>query len=384
VGDRERIIAAMPDALMITSSFLPGRGGIESYLGELCALLAPRVAVMAPGERDGEPLPHDLPYATVAGPGNMMRPSASLAHTVATVAAEMGTDRIVFGTPWPLALLGPRLARLGLRYASLAFGAELFVPAAIPYLKKRFTGSLAQADLLLPMSDATKQRLKSLIEASGHPLPPIEVMRARVDLGRFNPSVPTNDVRAWLGLSGDARIVLCFGRLFKRKGVHRVIAIMEELTDSHPDVVLVVAGTGPQEARLRRQATRQGGRVVFTGRVSEEQTPSLYAAADVFALPVADRWFGLETEGLGIVLLEAAACGTPCVSGRSGGTVEAVVHGETGLVIDATDNRGLVTALNRLLGSPEEARRMGRAGRALVAYRYPPDHVPPSLLRWLA
>jgi len=374
----------MPDALMITSSFLPGRGGIESYLGELCTLLAPRVAVMAPGARDGKTLPHGLTYTTVAGPGNMMRPSASLAHSVARVAAEMGTDRVLFGTPWPLALLGPRLARLGLRYASLAFGAELFVPAAVPFLRKRFIDSLAQADLLLPMSHATERRLKSLIEANGNPLPTIEVMRARVDLERFNPSVPTAHVRSWLGLDEDARLVLCLGRLVKRKGVHRVIAIMEDLISSHPDVALIVAGTGPREARLRRQAARQGGRVVFTGRVSAEQTPSLYAAADVFALPVADRWFGLETEGLGIVLLEAAACGTPCVTGRSGGTVEAAVHGATGLVIDATDNRALISALSRLLDDPEEARRMGRDGRALVARRYPPDHVPPSLLRWLA
>lgn len=373
----------MPDALMITSSFLPGRGGIESYLAELCTLLAPRVAVMAPGARDGKPLSHDLPYTTVAGPGHMMRPSASLARSVAMVAAEMGTDRVLLGTPWPLALLGPRLASLGLRYASLAFGAELFVPAAVPFLRKRFIDSLAHAELLLPMSDATKRRLESLIEAKGNPLPTIEVMRARVDLDRFNTSVPTAHVRAGLGLDDSAQIVLSFGRLVKRKGVHRLIAIMEELTRSHPNVVLVVAGTGPQEARLRRQSARQGGRVVFTGRVAEEQTPSLYAAADVFALPVTDRWFGLETEGLGIVLLEAAACGTPCVSGRSGGTVEAVVDGETGLIIDAAETRQLVAALSRLLGSPEEARRMGRAGRALVSRRYPPTHVPGALLRWL-
>jgi phosphatidyl-myo-inositol dimannoside synthase len=369
---------------MITSSFLPGRGGIESYLTELCTLLAPRVAVMAPGARDGKPLPHDLPYKTVAGPGSMMRPSARLAHTVARVAAEMGTDRILFGTPWPLALLGPRLACLGLRYASLAFGAELFVPASIPYLKKRFTGSLAQAELLLPMSEATEHRLRSLIGNNGKTLPDIEVMRARVDLERFNPSVPTAHVRSGLGLEDGSRIVLCFGRLVKRKGVHRVIAIMENLSASYPDVVLVVAGTGPQEARLRRQAARQRGRVVFTGRVSEDQAPSLYAAADVFALPVADRWFGLETEGLGIVLLEAAASGTPCVTGRSGGTVEAVVHGETGLVVDATDDVELVSALSRLLGSPEEAQRMGLDGRALVSRRYSPTHVPAALLRWLA
>ncbi len=369
---------------MITSSFLPGRGGIESYLAELCTLLAPRIAVMAPGARDGKRLPHNLSYPTVAGPGRMLRPSASLAHTVATVAGEMGTDRILFGTPWPLALLGPRLTRLGLRYASLAFGAELFVPAAVPYLKRRFIGSLGRADLLLPMSEATEHRLRSLIEANGTPPPTIEVMRARVDLERFSPSVPTAHVRSWLGLEEGAQMVLCFGRLVKRKGVDRLITVMEELSRSHPRVALVVAGTGPQEARLKRLAARQGGRVVFTGRVPAEESPSLYAAADIFALPVADRWFGLETEGLGIVLLEAAACGTPCVSGRSGGTVEAVINGETGLLIDATDHGQLMAALSRLLSSPEEAQSMGQNGRALVTHRYPPAHIPGELLHWLA
>jgi phosphatidylinositol alpha-1,6-mannosyltransferase len=372
----------MPDALMVTSSFLPGRGGIESYLAELCALLAPRLAVMAPGSRDGKPLPHDLPYETVEGPGHMMRPSASLARSAATVAADLGTDRILFGTPWPLGLLGPRLTRLGLRYASVAFGAELFVPSAVPLLRKRLVRALAKADLLLPMSDATESRLRSLL-AGEVDQPAIEVMRARVNLERFHPSVPIAEVRGRLGLAEDAKIVLCFGRLVKRKGVHRLIAAMAEVIATCPTAVLVVAGTGPQEARLKHQAERQQAPVVFTGRVSEEETPSLYAAADVFALAVADRWFGLDTEGLGIVLLEAAACGTPCVTGRSGGTVEAVVQGETGFIIDATETRDLVHALSRLLHSPEEAARMGRAGREFVARRYPPDHVPEALLRWL-
>jgi phosphatidyl-myo-inositol dimannoside synthase len=374
----------MPDALMITSSFLPGRGGIESYLAELCALLAPRLAVMAPESRDGKPLPHDLPYETVEGPGRMMSPSASLARSVATAAAELGTDRILFGTPWPLGLLGPRLTRLGLRYASTAFGAELFVPSAVPLLRKRLVRALAKADLLLPMSDATEARLRSLLAGHGGVQPAIEVMRARVNLERFHPSVPVAEVRARLGLAQDAKIVLCFGRLVKRKGVHRLIAAMEEVVAACPTAVLVVAGSGPQEARLKHQAGRQQAPVVFTGRVDEQETPSLYAASDVFALAVADRWFGLDTEGLGIVLLEAAACGTPCVTGRSGGTVEAVVEGETGFIIDATERRELVLALRRLLDSPEDAARMGRAGREFVARRYAPDHVPEALLRWLA
>src|SRR3990170_5956912 len=107
----------MPDALLVTSSFLPGHGGIESYLAELCALLRPRLAVMAPASRDGKPLPGELGYDTIPGPGGMLWPRPPTAQAIAENAARLGTDRILFGTPWPLALLGPRLKRRGFRYA---------------------------------------------------------------------------------------------------------------------------------------------------------------------------------------------------------------------------------------------------------------------------
>lgn len=174
----ERIIAAMPDALMITSSFLPGRGGIESYLGELCTLLAPGLRSWPRGARRQAAAART--YLHNRGGTGEHDETIGLAGPLCSQCGRRNghrscpiRDSVAAGA------VGPRLARLGLRYASLAFGAELFVPAAVPYLRKRFIDSLAQADLLLPMSDATERRLKSLIEANGNPLPTIEVMRAR-------------------------------------------------------------------------------------------------------------------------------------------------------------------------------------------------------------
>jgi phosphatidyl-myo-inositol dimannoside synthase len=373
----------MPDALMVTSSFLPGRGGIESYLADLCAALGPRIAVMAPAFRDRKPLPSDLGYPTVPGPGRMLLPNARLADAIVRVAREQGTDRVLFGTPWPLVLLGPRLRSSGLRYASIALGAELFVPASAPLLRRAFTRALYGADLLLPMSDFTAGKLRALLGRQGAP-PPIEVLRARVDLERFNPFVAVDGVRRRLGLDEADQIILCFGRLVKRKGVHRVIKALPALAARHPDVKLVVAGTGPEEPRLRRLSARRAGRVVFAGAVPEQDAPAYYSAAHIFIMPVADRWFGLETEGLGVVLLEAAASGTPCVTGRSGGTVEAVAHGVTGFAIDARDQQQLVSATSRLLEDQDLARRMGAAGREFVARNYSDDTLPDGLLRWLA
>jgi phosphatidylinositol alpha-1,6-mannosyltransferase len=104
----------------------------------------------------------------------------------------------------------------------------------------------------------------------------------------------------------------------------------------------------------------------------------------VFALPVADRYFGLEMEGLGVVLLEAAASGAPCVTGRSGGTPEAVLDGSTGFVVDAKDPDQLSDRIAWLLEHPERAIEMGLAGREHVRKEFSALELPASFLAWLS
>ena len=368
---------------MVTSSFLPGHGGIESYLAELCGSLAPRLAVLAPPRRDGKELPRDLAYTTVPGPNSMLWPGRSVERAVIAEARRMGTDRILFGTPWPLALLGPRLRSAGLRYAAIIHGAELLVPGAVPFVRARLARALAEADLLLPVSDYTAAATVRLLEKVGLAVPPMTNLRARVDLARFRPDAHSASIRSRMGIDPKAKVILSFGRLVERKGVHRMIEAMPEISRRVPEALYVVGGTGPEEKRLRRLADKTSARVLFAGRVPDDDAPALYATADVFALPVVDRWFGLEIEGLGVVLLEAAACGTPCVTGRSGGTPEAVLDGETGYVVDATEPSQLIERTVALLTDPERAARMGAAGRRHVAANFSTEIEPEALLGWL-
>jgi phosphatidyl-myo-inositol dimannoside synthase len=372
----------MPRALVVTSSFLPGRGGIESYLAELCDELRPHLAVLAPATREGRGIP-DLPYDAHGSNKNMLVPHRGLVPEIARHARSLGTDRVLFGTPWPLSLLGPRLRAAGLSYAAIVHGAEMLVPSRTPVVRARFARALAGADLLLPVSEFTQERTREFLSSAGLPCPEFAVLRARVDLDRFTPHAAQADTRAAFGLAEDDRMILCFGRLVKRKGVDRVIEAMGAITARVPKAVLVVGGTGPELNRLKRLAARRPGRVVFLGRVPDEDAPALFAAADLFALPVADRWFGLEIEGLGVVLLEAAACGTPCVTGISGGTPEAVIDGETGYVIDATDRGKLVTSLATLLEDRERATTMGVNGRKFVQREFAARRLPNSFLDWL-
>src|SRR5690606_7074417 len=104
--------------------------------------------------------------------------------------------------------------------------------------------------------------------------------------------------------------------------------------------------------------------VTFAGTV-----PSIapwFDAADVVALPSRSRLGGLEVEGLGIVLLEAASCGKPVVAGNSGGIPDAVVDGVTGYLVDPDSPAAIADRVVELLTDPAKASEMGRAGRARV------------------
>lgn len=373
----------MTKALMVTSSFLPGRGGIETYLAQLCAELRPACAVLAPATRDGRAIPQDLGYPIEGHQGSMLMPTPKLAEMIVDVARRHETNRVLFGTPWPLSLLGPRLASAGLRYAVIVHGAEMLVPSTVPLLRGRLARALAGADLLLPVSHFTAETLQSVIEGRGLAVPPIEVTRARIDLERYRPDADSIGIRRLLGIDEQVRIVLALGRLVRRKGVHRIIHAMPDVCRRVPDALLVVAGTGPRERSLHSLARRTRSPVVFAGRVTDADAPALFATADVFALPVVDRFFGLNVEGLGVVLLEASASGTPCVTGRSGGTVEAVLDGRTGFIVDARDHNQLVDRVATLLEEPARAHEMGRAAREHVAKDFSRRPLPENLIDWL-
>lgn len=112
---------------------------------------------------------------------------------------------------------------------------------------------------------------------------------------------------------------------------------------------------------------------MFLGKVSEVDKVALLGAADVFAQPCRSRWGGLEQEGFGIVFVEAAACGTPQVAGRSGGSYEAVEDGSTGLVVaDPSRPAAVAAALSSLLGDEPRRAEMGVAARrrAVEAFDY--------------
>lgn len=185
-----------------------------------------------------------------------------------------------------------------------------------------------------------------------------------VDTDLFHPSRKDPGVFARQGIPADGPKALFVGRLAGRKGLDTLLAVVGRGLRKVPDLRLVVVGTGPLEARMRRDARRAGidARVHFLSDVPLTVLASLYASVDLVLYPT--RW-----EGFGLVPLEGMAAGTPAVATTVGGIPEYIANGRTGLlapvdaVPDLTD--GVVT-----LATDHEARdRMGAAARTVAEGR---------------
>jgi glycosyltransferase involved in cell wall biosynthesis len=156
--------------------------------------------------------------------------------------------------------------------------------------------------------------------------------------------------------------ILFVGRLVERKGVAGLLDAVERLPAAL-GAQLEIVGDGPDRSHLDTQIRRAGlqGRVTLRGRISTPELREAYATADVLVLPSIRDSRG-DTEGLGVVLLEAMSYGVPVIGARVGGIPDIVVDGESGLLVPPGDTTALSAALERLAGDPALAARLREGG----------------------
>lgn len=355
--------------LLVTNDFPPKIGGIQSLLWEWWRRLpADRFAVLTSPYAGAAEWDATQEYRIERIPEPVLLPHPLMVRRTDQLAREIGAGLVVLDPAVPLGIIGPSLE---LPYAVVLHGAEVTVPGRLPGSRQVLARVLRNATTVIaaggyPAAEAERAAGRSL---------PITVVPPGVDTERFRPLDPPakRAARERLGLPPDAALVLAVSRLVPRKGFDTAIRAVAELARTMPDVVLVIAGAGRDRARLEGIAATTGAPVRFLGRVPHDDLPDLYACADVFTMLCRNRWGGLEQEGFGIVFVEAAAAGVPQVAGRSGGAHEAVVDGETGLIVDDPNDLGaVVAALRDLLTDPARSAAMGVAARqrALSDFSY--------------
>jgi len=267
--------------------------------------------------------------------------------------------------PLPLALFGWAAQRA--RPAKLVttfYGAELQLAKRRRSWRRLLAWAARRSDQVIAISDYTAREVRELAPV------PVTIIPYTTAIAE-----PTEGAAA-PSKTRDGRFTILFvGRLVERKGVSYLVQALRALPPGL-DARLVIVGDGPEREPLERQVAAMGldGRVEVRGRIPEEELERAYATADLFVLPAIVDSRG-DTEGLGVVLLEAMSHRVPVVASRVGGIPDIVVDGEGGILVPPADAGALAAAIARIAGDAELGERLGAAGLRRLRERFSWDAV---------
>ena len=358
--------------LMVTELFLPTKGGTAvSFDDDFRRLGGKEVHIVTadvPGAVEFDRNHPNSIHRMVLKRYEWLRPESLFIYTKLllqslwlTVTRRITT--IFAGRALPEGLVALAVARLTRRPVLIYAHGEELTGWGRGRKFKAMCFTMRNADWVLSNSDNTRDILIRLLGVEPRR---IAVIYPTVDEDRFRPGQPHDDLRTAIGLSGNKKLILSVGRLMRRKGFDNVIRSLPLLLEQDLDIEYALIGIGDKLDYLQGLARELDleHRVHFLGHVSYEDLPRWYNTCDLFAMP--NRDIDGDSEGFGLVFLEAAASGKPAVAGKAGGTGSALVDGETGLCVDGENINEIAAAMGRLLSDPAESARMGRAARQRV------------------
>ena len=379
-------MSATAGVLLVTNNFPPSRGGSGVVYANIARCTGGQVAILAPERNYADGLPligwreHDrlAPFPVkrlrllrirMAEPGGRLHKAWLLLQDVAIrlqvllciagLIARRRPRAICVGelvaSAWLLRALRlvPGLRRVVYVHGEEITTAETYDPGA-----RRRRAALLAADRVVVVSRFTQRAVQDLLgpAASGR----IVLIENGVDRHRFQPGPRDPELVARYGLEGRFTFV-CVCRLLEKKGVDRALQAFAEVLKTHPGARFVVVGSGPYQLSLEKLAAalRITWSVSFAGNVPEHELVAHYRLGDVFVMPNRALPNG-DTEGFGLVFLEANSCGLPVIAGRDGGSTDAVADGVNGLVVDGNSVQAIQDAMSRLIDDDALRERLGQ------------------------
>lgn len=336
--------------LLLTPDFPPSEGGIQLLLSRLVECM-PTVEfrILTLGQEGAAAYDEGFPagvrrVASAAGDRRL----AALRLNARSLAEARGFRPDLILSGHVVASLGAIALRRVLRVPLVQyFHADEF------RVRERLCAIAAgAADASIAVSEHTRQMC---LDAGADPSR-VEVIHPGIDL----PAAPVAERDPRPTLLTVATL------LFRYKGHDVMVRAMPLIRAKVPEARWVVVGDGPFRPALENAIGSYGvgDAVELRGRVSDRERDEWLDRASAFCMPSRLPAAGLGGEGFGIVYLEAAAHGIPAIGGAVAGALDAVVDGETGLLVDPTDHLALASAATALLADPQRARAMGEAGRA--------------------
>ena len=362
-------LAVSNPVLFVTNDFGPRAGGIETFIiGLIQRRPFGQTIVYTSFQENSER--YDADWLTNYGVrvirdrSKILLPTPRVAFHLRNIVKSEGITTAAFGAAAPLGLLSASIKRAGVRRTvALTHGHEVWWAKVFPFnLLLRRIGSTV--DVLTYLGEFTRIAISQGLTAPAKRA--MVKIAPGIDVEHFLPT-DASALRKSLGLT-EKKVIVSVGRLVHRKGQDRLIEAMPEILKTVSNAHLLLVGEGPHRDHLQKliQKHRLEGSVTLIGRIDYKDLPLYICVGDIFAMPSRSRLMGLEVEGLGIVYLEASACGLPVLAGNSGGVPDAVVQNETGLVVDGTNNKEIADAAIELLTKVDLSKKMGTAGRRWI------------------
>ena len=354
--------------LLVTNDLGPRAGGIETFiLGLIDHLDGSQILIYTSSQEGFRAFDQELSARTgalvIRDKSKVLLPTPRVNRAVAKLMKEYQSEIIWFGAATPLGWMAGHLRRHGAKHlVSLTHGHEVWWAKVPPFnwILKRMSKSF---DAITYLGDFTEKEIRKSVADPSR----LVHIAPGIPIDHFTPGPKDAALVEQYGLVGK-KVIVCVGRLVHRKGQDRLIEALPEIIRNEPDVLVLFVGVGPRKAKLDIliKKYKLEGHIVFVGRVTYKDLPRYFRLGDIFVMPSRSRLGGLEVEGLGIVYLEASACGLPVIAGSSGGAPDAVLANETGLVVDGRDVHAISKAVTELFADPARMKNMGQAGRAWV------------------
>ncbi len=366
--------------LLLSQLFPPTKGGTPTWFSQVYSRLGGKEVHVLTDEVVGaeafDKQHNNTVYRLPANRYSWLRPESLLIYLLLVIKGLVVIWRnpiavVHAGRVLPEGLAGLMVARLsGRRLIIYAHGEEITT-----WRQKVkcwvMTKTYRLADKVIVNSSFTQSELMKL----GVQVSNIVHIEPGVNVDHFKPDLSSDYLRERLNISLDTKIILSVGRYTRRKGFDRLIESVRRLLDEGLDTHYVCIGGGEDQDYLLQLAQQQGvvERVHFLSTIETEELPFWYNLCDVFAMP--NREIDGDTEGFGIVFLEAAACGKPVVAGQAGGTENAVVHRKNGIQVDGDSLESISGALSEILRDRSLAKAMGDYGCQWVNQNHSWDRV---------
>ncbi len=341
--------------LLVTLEYPPFYGGVANYYGHLVQAWPPEDEIVVIDNKEGQLL-------APRGKWPWRRSFATLWRTL----RQSHFDFLLVGQILPLGTVVWLLSFiLPIKYGVFLHGMDWGEAVARPrkmWLAKRILGRSA---LVIAVNSYTAELIKRA-------QPSVSGRVVIVNPGIDNVSPPfiapeyLASLRQRYNLD-NCSILLTVGRVVERKGVDKVLEAMSQLLPYYPKLRYIIVGDGPYLKICKELAVDLGlnEAVIFITDADDNEKAAWYQLADIFVM--ASRSKGSDFEGFGIVYLEANQAGKPVIAGQSGGVRDAVVDGETGLMVDPQSSEAIAQAVRCLLDDESLRRRLGETGQARLS-----------------